>query len=273
MIMTNKLFNFITLFYLIIFVSCLKKNDDNSKNDSNVTTNDFELQKIYPHDTNSFTEGLFIENDSIFESTGSPDDLQSTKSVFGVLDLKTGSIDIKAELDKKIYFGEGLAKCNNKIFQLTYKNKVCFIYDSQNFKRIGSFQFENEEGWGLTTLDNKTLIMSDGTDILTFIDAENLKMQKKLYVSEKNMPVTNLNELECVDGFVFANVYTTNDIVKINVNSGNVVKRLDLSSLYYDSKNKNEGSLEMNGIAYNRKTKTFFVTGKMWPCVYEIKIN
>lgn len=260
---------FTFLLISILIFSCKKKEnqiDFSSKKD-------FFLLNTYKHDINSFTEGLFFDNDTIYESTGSPNDLTLTKSVFGILNLNTGKIDIKNELDKNLYFGEGIAICDDKIFQLTYLNKVWFIYDSKTFNKIGEFSYDNKEGWGLTNIENDTLIMSDGTNVLTFVDSENLKPVKKIHVTEFGNELHNLNELEYVDGYIYANVYTTNKIVKINSNTGLVVKSYDFSELYFDSKYRNVNSLEMNGIAYNKKTKTFFITGKMWPSIYEVKFN
>jgi len=267
-----------TVILFSISINCKKNEVDNFDNEKLKTTNlsskiGYEIINIYPHDINSFTEGLFFDNGFVFESTGSPIDLPSTKSLFGILDLKTGLISAKAELDKKIFFGEGIAKCNDKIYQLTYKNKTGFIYDLKTYKQLGIFQFDNDEGWGLANLKNESLIMSDGTNVLTFLDPKNLKSTKKLEVFENSMPVLNLNELEYVDGYIYANIYTTNKIVKIDAKNGIVVRTIDFTTLYSDSKSKFSGSLEMNGIAYNNKTNTFLITGKMWPCVYEIKLT
>lgn len=257
-------------FFLIIFLfSC----NENKNIETTKSTDDFLIINTYKHDINSFTEGLFFDFDTIYESTGSPKDLPLTKSVFGILNLNTGKIDIKSELDKNIYFGEGIALCNKKIFQLTYLNKVGFIYDSKTFNKIGEFNYSNDEGWGLTNIENDTLIMSDGTNVLTFLDCKSLKVVKKIYVTEFGNELHNLNELEYVDGYIYANVYTTNKIVKINPNNGLVMKSYDLSKLYYDSKIRNSNALEMNGIAYNKKSKTFFITGKMWPSIYEVRFN
>ncbi|OXA76559.1 Glutamine cyclotransferase [Flavobacterium aquidurense] len=262
----------ILLFFLFIFFfnSC-KKNESNLKEKNEGDEMQYILINTYAHDMNSFTEGLFISNDIIYESTGSPIDLPNTKSVFGILDLKSGSINVKSELDRNIFFGEGIAMCDNKIYQLTYKNKIGFIYDAKNYKNIGSFQFENIEGWGLTNIKDESLIMSDGTNILTFLNPKTLKVIKRLEIFDNKMSVSNLNELEYVNGFIYANIYTTNKIIKIDTKTGNIVKTMDLTPLYQDVKNRYSESLEMNGIAYNDKKDTFYITGKFWPCIFEIK--
>nr|WP_315170975.1 glutaminyl-peptide cyclotransferase [uncultured Flavobacterium sp.] len=255
----------------LCFIACHKKEVVNLSEKKSKSV-DFETINVYNHGVNSFTEGLFIDNGIIYESTGSPDDLPNTKSEFGILNLKTGIINSKAELDKNVFFGEGIAKCNEKIYQLTYKNKTGFIYDARTFKEIGMFQFESNEGWGLTNVKDELLIMSDGSNILTFLDPKSLKIIKKIEVFDNGIPIPNLNELEYVDGYIYANVYTTNKIVKIDAKSGIVVRTIDFTALYNDSKRKFSGSLEMNGIAYDTNKRTFLITGKMWPTLYEIKI-
>ncbi|WP_052705371.1 glutaminyl-peptide cyclotransferase [Flavobacterium sp. 316] len=259
------------LFQLVFFISC-KNGTKKEEQLSSITQPQFKIKNVFPHDMNSFTEGLFLSEGKLYESTGSPESIPNTKSVFGILNLETGKIDVKAELDKTIYFGEGIAKANNKIFQLTYLNKTGFVYDADTFEKIDTFKFQNDEGWGLTNIDNETLIMSDGTNVLTFMDVETLKPIKSIKVTEFGNPVYRLNELEYVNGCVYANIYTENRIVKIDVNDERVIKSIDLYSLYFDAKNRFSGSMEMNGIAYDEKEKTFYITGKMWPNVYEIEI-
>ena len=129
----------------------------------------YTIEKQYPHDVTSFTEGFLFHEGKLFESTGAPDNMPQTKSLFGIVDLKTGKIDAKAELDRTIYFGEGIVFLNGKFFQLTYKNQTGFIYDAKTFKNIGKFNYTNREGWGLTT-DGKSLIMSDGTSYITYLN-------------------------------------------------------------------------------------------------------
>jgi len=230
----------------------------------------FSVVSQYPHDISSFTEGLHFHEGKLYESTGSPDNVPQTRSLLGPVDLKTGKIDVKAELDKALYFGEGSVFLNDKIYQLTYKNQTGFIYDAKTFQNIGKFTYTNREGWGLTT-DGKSLIMSDGTSYLTFIDPVSFTTTKMLDVAENGKVVEYLNELEYINGFIYANVYMTSSIVKIDPNSGDVVGKLDLSSLLMESKTKNPYSLETNGIAYDSISKKILVTGKMWPTIYEIK--
>ena len=230
----------------------------------------FSVETQYPHDINSFTEGFLFHDGKLYESTGATENLPQTKSLFGEVDLKTGKIDVKAELDRNIYFGEGITFLNGKVFQLTYKNQMGFIYDGKTFKNIGKFTYTNREGWGLTT-DGKSLIMSDGTSYITYLDPTSFAVTKTLDVAENNYVVENINELEYIKGFIYANIWMTNTIVKIDPNTGDVVAKMDLSDLSSQSKEKHPGSLEMNGIAYDSISNKLLVTGKMWPTIYQIK--
>lgn len=230
----------------------------------------YTIEKQYPHDVTSFTEGFLFHEGKLFESTGAPDNMPQTKSLFGIVDLKTGKIDAKAELDRTIYFGEGIVFLNGKFFQLTYKNQTGFIYDAKTFKNIGKFNYTNREGWGLTT-DGKSLIMSDGTSYITYLDPTSFAVTKTLDVAENGYVVVNINELEYIKGFIYANIWMTNTIVKIDPNTGDVVGKIDISNLFNESKTKNPNSVETNGIAYDSISNKILVTGKLWPTIYEIK--
>lgn len=232
----------------------------------------FGVVKTLPHDTTAFTEGLLLHNGKLYESTGSPDDMPQTRSVVGEVDLQTGKLNVKVEIDRDQYFGEGIVFLNGKLYQLTYLNKKGFVYDAATFKRIGDFTFPSNEGWGMTT-EGKHLIMSDGTSTITFLDPNTYKPVKELNVQDSNGPVANINELEYIKGFLYANVYTTNQIIKINPENGQVVGRMDLSSLAQDALRKNSNALEMNGIAYDSVSGNVYVTGKFWPTMYAIKFK
>lgn len=231
----------------------------------------FTVENQYPHDITSFTEGFLFHDGKLFESTGATENLPQTRSLFGIVDLKTGKIDVKAELDRNIYFGEGMVILKDKVFQVTYKNQMGFIYDAKTFKNIGKFNYTNKEGWGLTT-DGNSIIMSDGTSYITYLDPTSFAVTKVLDVAENNYVLVNINELEFIKGFIYANIWMTNTIVKIDPNTGDVVGKMDLSSLAEESKTKNPGAAEMNGIAYDSISNKILVTGKLWPTIYEIKI-
>ena len=226
----------------------------------------------HPHDTSSFTEGLVFHNGKLYEATGSPDDLPQTRSVVGPIDLSTGKIDKKVELDRSRYFGEGIVFLHDKLYQLTYVTKVGFIYDAKTFKQIKEFSFPNKEGWGLTT-DGIHLIMSDGTDKLTYLDSTSLQTLKSISVYDNHGAVKGINELEYIAGFIFANVLTTNYLVKIDPKTGKVLGKIDLTSLVQDANARNRNSLDLNGIAYDPIKETVYVTGKFWPTMYEIKFS
>jgi len=271
--MTCKL---VSVLGIAVLLSGCKGSNGNTDNSSTIVKSvpaiNFEYIDSYPHDTTSFTEGFLIHEGKLYESTGATRDIPQTRSLFGIVDLATGKIDVKAEIDKAKYFGEGIAFLKGKVFQLTYKTKVGFIYNAANFKKIGEFTFPSNEGWGLTT-DGTNLIMSDGTYTLTYLDPETLHVIKKITVTENGCVKDNLNELEYIHGYIYANIWTTNTIVKIDPASGKVLGKLDLTSLAYEAKNMYAGSLEMNGIAYDSVTNQVYVTGKLWPKIYKIRIT
>ena len=224
----------------------------------------------YPHDIQSFTEGLYIDNNQIFESTGSPEELAFTQSHFGTLDTTTGKINIKAAIDRSKYFGEGISKLDGKIFQLTYKAQKCFVYDAKTYKQIAEYPYANAEGWGMTN-DGTHLIMSDGTSKLTYLSPKDFSKVKELNIRENGYGIEKINELEYVDGFIYANIWTTNQIIKIDAKTGNVVAKVDMGGLVLDAQKQNPNLMEMNGIAFDSSKNEFLITGKLWPKVYRIK--
>jgi len=226
----------------------------------------------FPHDPTLFTEGFLVHDGKLFESTGSPAEFPDTRSVIGISDFKTGKLEIKAELDKVIYFGEGIVILADKLYQLTYKNQTGFIYDLNTFKKLGDFHYTNAEGWGLTT-DGENLIMSDGTDRLTYLDPDHLKPVRVLSVTENGVPQDNLNELEFIKGYIYANIWTTNFIVKIDPVSGKIIGKLDLGFIKQEQQNKNPGAQEMNGIAYDAAADKVYITGKMWADSYQLEFK
>jgi glutaminyl-peptide cyclotransferase len=261
---------------LVFFCAC--GSDDDSDTDdrtpeavSLTPTLGYTMGKVYPHDTTAFTEGLLMHEGALYESTGATSELPQTRSLFGEVDLKTGKITTKAELDRNRYFGEGIVFLNGKVYQLTYRTKVGFVYDAKNFKPLGQFTFPSAEGWGMTT-DGRYLIMSDGTNTLTFLDPENYATVKQLKINDENGPVNNINELEYVKGEIYANIYTTNRIIRID-STGKVTGRLELDALANEARNRYYGSLQMNGIAYDPSTGSLLVTGKMWPYIFEVRVS
>jgi glutamine cyclotransferase len=268
--------------FLIIcaFLSMACNNNRNAKqNGTGLSTTEDNIPNLikyrvvdsFPHDTNAFTEGLLVHEGLMFESTGHTDLYPSTRSLFGVVDLSSGKIQTKAEIDKNKYFGEGIAFFKEKIYQLTLVNKIGFIYNAKTYKKMGEFHY-NGEGWGMTT-DGSYLIMSDGSSNISYCDPLTFKPVKILGVEDNNGLVSNINELELINCFIYDNQWLTGYILKIDTSSGKVVGKLDLSSLKSTAVSKYPGSAEMNGIAYDAVTNKIYITGKLWPNIYEIKFS
>jgi glutamine cyclotransferase len=260
----NKFFDIACLSILIFFSGCnTKKNTEQPvASDHSVLT--YEVITVLPHDEHAFTQGLTIVNNKILESTG------QNNSWIAEVNPGSGKQDKKVTLDSK-YFGEGITVLNNKIFQLTWKNKVGFIYDASTYKKLGEFNY-NTEGWGITT-DKKNLIMSDGSEKLFFLDTASLKVLRTITVMEKTLPVKKLNELEYIGGYVYANVWETPIIVKIDPANGNIVGKLDLSAITNEIEAQYPQADVLNGIAFDTHSKALLITGKLWPKAYLIKVK
>ncbi len=223
------------------------------------------IRSVWPHDTEAFTQGLLIHKGELYESTG-----QNGSSWIGIVDINTGVATKKVTLDER-YFGEGIAILNNKIYQLTYTTKVGFVYSLPDFKKLKEWTYESQ-GWGLTH-DNVNLIMSDGSNKLHYLDTTTQQIIKSVAVTDEQGAVKNLNELEFIEGYIYANVWQTNKIVKIDPATGKVVGRFDLSALANDARKASPQVDVLNGIAWHPDTRSFLVTGKHWPHVYILKID
>ena len=252
---------FLLLFIILILVSCGRKQIE-IKNDNNLLK--YSTRVVLPHDNQAFTEGLIIHDGKVFESTG------GENSWIAEVDVETGIQNKKVQLDKA-YFGEGITILNNKIYQLTYKTKVGFIYDLLTYQKIGEFYYDRE-GWGITH-NNHQLIVSDGTETLYFLDSVDLTVARKISVKENSVVVKNLNELEFIEGYIFANQWTTSYILKIDPANGEVVGKLDLSEFAKKAKWMYPQADVLNGIAYNENTKDILITGKFWPLSFFIRLN
>jgi glutamine cyclotransferase len=222
-----------------------------------------EVMKSYPHDPHAFTQGLEYYNGYLYESTGRSGQSSVRRSV-----LETGIILKRVSLPPQ-YFGEGLTIFRGKIYQLTWLSKIGFIYDVRTFRQVGEFHYESE-GWGLTH-DETSLILSDGSNKLQFIDPVSFKITRTLEVYAGNEAVTNLNELEYINGEILANVWHSSRIARIEPRSGHVLAWIDLSSVVTRAKHEPEEVL--NGIAYDTKRRRLLVTGKDWAEILEIKID
>ncbi len=217
----------------------------------------------YPHDPGAYTQGLVYRQGVMYESTG----LYGASSV-RIVDLETGQVKLSRELPET-YFAEGLALSDGRLFQLTWKEQTGFIYNPENLESTGDFAYSTE-GWGLTE-DGQRLIMSDGTERLFWLDAHDQSVTASVQVSSQGRPVTQLNELEYVNGEVWANVYQTSCIARIDPGSGRVTGWIDISGLL--SPEELVSAEVPNGIAYDPLRRRLFVTGKFWPRLFEIEIT
>jgi Glutamine cyclotransferase len=260
----------VLLFILILFVSCNGKETktDNQQLQKVKQNPSPQLQQLipkiinkYPHDKNAYTQGLVYHNGYLYESTG-----LYGKSSLRKVEITTGKV-LQSILLSPQYFGEGIAILDNKIYQLTWENKKVFVYDLKTFKLLNEYTFPTE-GWGITT-DGKQLIVSDGSNFLTYYKPENFSITNTLMIKQGNKSLYNINEMEYHDGMIYANVYMTDSIVIINPNNGDIIGWIDISSLRQKLDDPNSAEVS-NGIAYNYDTKTFYLTGKNWSNLFEV---
>lgn len=225
----------------------------------------YKIVNVFPHDTLSFTEGLEFYRDTLFESIG-----QYNKSKLLKTNYKTGAIYKSVDLEGN-YFGEGITIINNQIIQLTYKELTGFVYNADTWKVEKKFTFDKQvEGWGLTN-DGTFLYQSDGTEKIWKMDPKSLKMIDYINVYTNSSKIKSVNELEWINGKIYSNIWTKDAIAVVNPKNGSVEAILNLSDLRKQVKNSTAEVL--NGIAYNPKTKTLFVTGKYWEKMFEIKVT
>lgn len=222
-----------------------------------------EVVKEYPHDTHSYTQGLFFQDGELFESTG-----QYGESTFRKVELGTGKALKRLDFARK-YFVEGSVVLGDKLYILTWTNKIAFVYNAETLEYESAYSYPRE-GWGLTT-DGKSLIASDGSSKLYFLSPE-FKLEKTLNVTLNGRPLRLLNELEWIDSKIWANVYTTDMIVVIDPADGKVEKVIDCSGLLPD-KLRTRRTDVLNGIAYNPENGKTYLTGKYWPRLYEIRLK
>jgi glutaminyl-peptide cyclotransferase len=226
----------------------------------------YEVVHAYPHDRGAFTEGLFYMNGFLYESTG-----RTRESSVRKVKLETGEVLQLHQLPDE-YFGEGIVKWNDKLYQLTWQTELGFIYDFNTFAVKGQFHYKGE-GWAFTT-DGKRIYMDDGTAQIRIWDPETLQETGRITVTDEGRAVDQLNELEWVKGEIFANIWETNRIARIDPKTGKVVGWIDLSGLLKpgDIDPEHADANVLNGIAYDAARGRLFVTGKCWPKVFEIKL-
>jgi glutaminyl-peptide cyclotransferase len=224
----------------------------------------YKVVGVLEHNTSYFTQGFEFFNNILYESTGD----YGTSHIFAYYP-QTGKIINSLKIDDQ-YFGEGITILNEKIYQLTYKSKIGFIYDLNNFKKLGEFSFSSAEGWGLTN-DGKYLIMSDGTSKITYLDPNDFSIVKSLEISNHQGWVDLINELEYVDGFIYANIWTKDLIIKFDASNGKIVSQINMKGLH---SNLSTNRIDvLNGIAWNKDDKTFYLTGKFWPKIYRVQFS
>jgi glutamine cyclotransferase len=225
----------------------------------------FVVKHTYPHDPGAFTQGLFFRDGQLYETTG-----QKGQSSLRKVDLKSGRVLQKKDLAAD-YFGEGSTAVGDTIVGLTWQSNVGFLFDAKTFALKGRFNYKGE-GWGLAN-DARHVYMSDGTAEIRVLDPASLDEQRRIRVTAEGKPITQLNELEVVDGQLYANVWGTDVIARIDPDSGNVVGWIDLTDLLpVAQRGTSSPDAVLNGIAYEPKGRRLFVTGKLWPKLYEIEL-
>ncbi|HIE15928.1 MAG TPA: glutaminyl-peptide cyclotransferase [Bacteroidales bacterium] len=224
----------------------------------------WEIKKIYPHDSHAYTQGLFFKNSYLYESTG-----QWGQSSLRKIDLTKNEIIKTYNLSHDI-FGEGIVAYKNKIIWLTWQSHEAFEFDMETFELIRRFTYDTE-GWGITNYKDN-LLMSDGSNLLYIVDPTSFAIIDKIQVYDNVGPVKNLNELENINGMIFANVYQTDNIVVINPKTGIVIANINLKGLLPDEARNKETDV-LNGIAWDKSKEIFLVTGKNWPYMYQLSLS
>jgi glutamine cyclotransferase len=224
----------------------------------------YKVVRVFPHDISAYTEGLFYKDGFLYESTG-----ETGESTVRKVDLETGKTLQRFDVPSQ-YFGEGIVDWKDRLMQLTWKSQTGFVYDLDTFKLRRTFSYSGE-GWALTR-DNKHLYMSDGSSTLRILDPDSLAQTGSIAVTADGVPVTNLNELEWVNGTIYANIWLTSRIALIDPKNGHVTSWVDLASLFDISQLPEPGNDVLNGIAYDVAHDRLFVTGKRWPKLFQIKL-
>ncbi len=268
-------------FFVFGLFACNQNNNDDAVNDTQSGVNNipapqpitFTVDAVYPHDPTAFTQGLQFYNGKLYEGTG-----LEQKSTVRIVDIKTGKPEKKYLIPDAKIFGEGITIFNNKIYELTWQNHKIFVYNISDITKSAQTLSWKFDGWGITN-DNSSLIISDGSDKLYYVQVDeeknDIRMMKILTVTDNRGPVDSLNELEYINGNIYANRWLTNEIVKIDTGNGHVVGRIDATGLlqqYAPNQPVEDGGV-LNGIAYDSTTKKLYITGKLWPKMFEIHLN
>jgi len=261
--MHDHLGKLLLIFFIIIIILPVQTSFAHLVGDS-APVLQYKIIDSYPHDTAAFTQGLVLNEGFLYEGTG----LYGESSLRKV-EMETGKVLQQYNLPGK-FFGEGITVFDNRIYQLTWKKQTGFIYDLETFRLLDVFIYSHE-GWGITH-NGEYLIISDGTSVLRFIDPLKLKEVKQINVSDGDTPVDRLNELEYINGYIYANIWQTDIIAIIDPETGKVNSWLDLSGILKDVKT-NEKIDVLNGIAFDSERGHLLITGKLWPKIFRIKIS
>ena len=272
----NKIYRLLPV--LLLFAACNNENKPVTTKEPAATNTvnipaaiSYDIVNEYPHDPTAFTEGMEYKDGFLYESTG-----QYGASDIRKVDLKTGKVLLSKSMEPQ-YFGEGCTILNGKIYQLTYREGKGFVYDLATLKREKTFSFNAQEGWGMTN-NGTYLIFDDGTNVFHYIDPNTFKEVKQLAVTDEHGPVNEINEPEMIHGFIYANQWQTDYLLKIDTATGRVVGRADLSSLRQRAgipqpTGRRNGPDVLNGIAYDAANNRIFITGKNWPKLFEIRLD
>jgi glutamine cyclotransferase len=226
----------------------------------------FSVANTFAHDTSYFTEGLEFYKGKLIESTG-----LNKKSKLVQYDIVTGVPEKEIKLDDK-FFGEGITVFRDTIYQLTYKEGIVHVYDAKTFNKIKELPYTNGEGWGLTH-DSAHIIGTNSGNSLHYYQPTTFKLVKSVGITERGDAAININELEYINGYIYANQWQAPYILKIDPVKGEVIAKMDLTSIIQQEKAQNPEAMEFNGIAYNPETKKFYVTGKYWSKIYELQLS
>ncbi|MCR6719479.1 MAG: glutaminyl-peptide cyclotransferase [Chitinophagaceae bacterium] len=260
------------LLILLAFTACNNGTEPGNQGYNGPTvpsarTMTYSVLTSYPHDTSFYTQGLEFYKGRLLEGTGSG---SFAGSFLMEVDLKTGKALRRHTLGEE-FFGEGITVVNDTVYQLTYQNRKVFSYSVSDFKKIAEFPLQHE-GWGLTN-NGRELIASDGSNRLYYYEPGSFRLLRTQTVTDGGAPVLNINELEFVNGFIYANQYQYPYILKIDPDAGTVVAKADMTDLWTRTRNLKPDADVLNGIAYDSSRQTFFVTGKLWPEMYEVKFS
>ena len=273
----KKIFALVSLVYLF---SCNSNESTATEEETVPTGNGIAMPKVlqasvmaaYPHDTSAFTEGLFVHNGKMYEGTG-----EKKQSFIQISDIKTGRVERKYPIKDSTIFGEGINIIGDKLYQLTYQNNIVYVYSLNDLsKPIQTFPWQSE-GWGMTN-NGTELIISDGQPPgnLYFVNPADFKIKRIIQVVDNLGPVNYVNELEYINGSIYANVWGKTYILQIDPSNGHVMGKLETASIlssFYASYPIKELENVLNGIAYDSASKNMYITGKRWPKLFELKLN